>query len=358
MPTKTINISETTFVASGQPNSSFSFYPLMYAGTDATFQNCISLLKITLPELPISAVDSAKLELAVISKSGTTPSPVVVNNVTSPFVTANVTYNTIPSFTATSAEFNVLQSDLYTRIQIDVTTLVNEWLSGTTENNGIALTNSDGSTVVEFATNAISYEPYYPSLVLTYSEAPAEASAICFSYAQLAHVIEQLIVLYPTNVITVFTKGFSASSITGTPYQLYKSSLGTYGALFILMDNGQQQAIPLNSITAIYTGDGTVYNPSITYLRAPVFPAGCDTNLVTSYYEYLPVSTYADIYSGAVIHATGTVYKNEYGIIVLTDGVGNTPVFIPVFNINAVLPALKAGAKTNAPKVTIEVTKQ
>lgn len=338
MPAITLNIPDTTFVSSAQPDSNLSYHPVMYTGTDPDFQNCIALLKIELPILPVSRVDSAVLQLAVIVKSGEAPSPVVVNRVTEPFSTSAVTYNTRPAFAATSSQINIAVSDLYSTVQIDVTDLVNGWLDGSYANDGIALTNSDGTTVVQFATDNIVYEPYFPKLTINYSESPIGGTALCFSYAQLAHIIQQLIVMYPTNVLTVFTTGFNASSITGTPYQLYSSPEGTYGGLLILTDAGQYEAIPLNSITAIYTGDGTVYNPEITYLPAPQFPAGCDTNLITAYHDYLPVSTNVTMYMGTVVSASGTIYKNEYGILVLSDGAGNTPVFVPVLNITSVFP--------------------
>ena len=173
MPTTTLNISSTTFVSSAQPDNNLSFYPTMYVGLDPAFQNCISLLQVTLPPLPVTQVDSAKLQFAVIVKSGAAPSPVVVNRVTAPFNTATVTYNTRPPFTATPSQINVTTADLYTTVQLDVTALVNSWLDGTFTNDGIALTNSDGTTVVQFATNNIGYQPYFPELILTYSSSPA-----------------------------------------------------------------------------------------------------------------------------------------------------------------------------------------
>lgn len=178
MPTVTLNTTETTFVSSAQPNNNFSFYPLLFTGTDISFQNCISYLKFALPSLPVTAVDSAILQLSVIVKTGVTSSPVLVNRVTSPLNTSTVTYNTQPTFTATSSFVNVNTSDLYTAVQIDVTTLVNQWLDGTFTNNGFALTNSDGITLVEFATNNIVYEPYFPRLVLTYTITPPSNATI------------------------------------------------------------------------------------------------------------------------------------------------------------------------------------
>lgn len=65
MASEIINIPGTTFVSSAQPGSNFSFYPLMFAGADTGLQNYISLLKIDLPELPVTSVDSAVLQLAL-----------------------------------------------------------------------------------------------------------------------------------------------------------------------------------------------------------------------------------------------------------------------------------------------------
>lgn len=173
MPTVTVNTTQTTFISSAQPDNNFSFYPLLYVGTDPTFLECISFLKFALPVLPVPAVDSAFLQLSVIVKTGAAPSPIVVNRVTSSLDTSTVTYNTQPTFVPTPSQINVTTADLYTAVQIDVTQLVNEWLNNTFTNDGFALTNSDGMTLVEFATNNIVYEPYFPVLVLNYSIAPA-----------------------------------------------------------------------------------------------------------------------------------------------------------------------------------------
>jgi len=356
MPSVTVNLPLTTFVSSAMPDSNNSFYPLLYTGTDPIFQHCISLMEIGLPVLPVTAVDSAVLQLSVIVKSGDVPSPVVVNKVTSPFSATTVTYNTMPTFTPASSQILVTTDDLYKTVEIDITSLVNEWLSGTSPNYGIALTNNDDTTIVQFASNNIVYEPYFPRLILTYSETPEGTTGTDFAYEQLAHVIEQLITLYPTNVFTVFTRGAGASSVTGTPYELFKPSSGTYGALLILDDAGQKEIIPLNTITAIYLGNDAVYNPSITYLTPTKLIPGFDTNLLAAYHEYLPVSTEVSFYAGTVISGEGMVYKNEYGIIVLSDENGNTPVFMLVLNINVILPKSSSTtvAKTGTSRVIIQ----
>jgi len=173
MPTVSVGIPDTTFVSSAQPAQNFSFYPLMYVGYDpSAFLNCIGLMEIDLSSVPVTQVDSAVLQLSVIVKTGTDPSPVVVNRVTSLFDISTVTYDTVPPFTATASQTDVSVSDLYTIVSIDITELVNQWLNGTYPNYGIALTNPDGVSLVQFGTNNIVYEPYFPKLVITYSDTP------------------------------------------------------------------------------------------------------------------------------------------------------------------------------------------
>lgn len=358
MSTITVNIPRATFVSSAYPTTNLSFYPTMYVGTDASYHNCISLMNITLPTLPVTHVDSAILNLAVISKTGALPSPIVVNQVTSAFDAFAVTYNTTPSFTPTASTIDITDADLYSVVQIDVTTLINGWLDGSITNQGIALTNSDGTTAVIFTTDNIGYTPYFPTLTLTYTVPPVYDRAINFSYEQLANLISQLMTLYPSTIMTIYTTGFSVAGITGIPVELYASPDATYGTLAVLTDEGFNGIVPLNQITAISLPDGTIYDPSITYLPAPEFYAGFDKNLITSWHDYFSLSTAATVYAGALISETGVVYKNEYGLLVMADdGTGLNPVFMPVVNITCVTtaaaPLAKKGISESIPTITI-----
>lgn len=170
MPTVTLNLPETTFVSSAQASNNFLFYPLMYVGTDPSYQDCTSLINVALPTLP-KRVDSAFLQLSVIVKSGAAPSTVAVSQLGAAFDAKTVTYSSMPALISTATAFNVSASDLYTSIQADVTDIVNAWLSGAAANNGIALTNSDG-TIIQFGTNNIVYAPYFPKLIIRYSDTP------------------------------------------------------------------------------------------------------------------------------------------------------------------------------------------
>ncbi len=188
-------------------------------------------------------------------------------------------------------------------------------------------------------------------------------SAQCFVYAQLANVIEQLIDLYPGQDLIVYLAGLVPSSASGIPTQLYKSSEGTYGGLLIL--NGTEPiAVPLSAISALQFSDSTIYNPTITYLPKPDFPPGCDTNIVTAIYEYvntIPSGTDAYFSFGTNLRTTAPVYLNEYGMIVLSDSLGNDPVFLPISLITVIAPQLadnntkKAEAKKSTTNLKVIV---
>jgi len=179
-------------------------------------------------------------------------------------------------------------------------------------------------------------------------------TAASFTYAQLAHVITQIIQYYPTTVLRSYGTGFTFAGLEGTPVELYSSPDGTYGGLFVISESGDIGAMPLQSIACITLGAGVPYNPAITYIPKPVFPAGFDTNIVTAIHDYLPVSTPVTVYMGTVIDVTGIVYKNVYGMLVVTDDVlGNNPSFIPVTNITGIIPTFTSSAAKTAKVVGI-----
>lgn len=180
MPTVTMNLPATTFVSSAKLNSNFLVYPLACVGNDANLKKCTTLINVSLPTLP-KVVDSAMLQLSPIMKSGAAPSTIEVSQLGADFEADTVTYNTTPALISTGAEFSVSAKELYFPIQADITDIVNEWLSGTADNHGIALTSSDG-TFVQFATNNIGHEPYFPVLTLTYSSAPAKSANRTYGY--------------------------------------------------------------------------------------------------------------------------------------------------------------------------------
>ncbi|MCK9575638.1 MAG: hypothetical protein M0R51_06735 [Clostridia bacterium] len=159
-----------------------------------------------------------------------------------------------------------------------------------------------------------------------------------FQIMQLANVLSQIIVSYSENVISVFVRGLYY--ITGNPESLYSSPSGP--GLFIVNEEGDIQAIPLNMITAVYAGDASVYDPSISYLSPPaLMPSGWDTNVITSVYQYLPVGTAASVYFSIGNSRDGYVYKDEYGMLVVTSDLdGNEPTFIPATEASIIITTI------------------
>jgi len=161
-------------------------------------------------------------------------------------------------------------------------------------------------------------------------------TATSFAYAQLAHVIKQIIKYYPTTNMKVYDTGVSYSE--GVPSELYSSPDGTYGGLFVITEPTDTAAMPLQSITVIELEAGTAYNPSMTYIPKPTFPEGCDTNIITAIHDYLSINTPVTIYTASATTVTGIVYKNAYGMLVIADDTtGNNPVFIPVTKIRIIV---------------------
>ena len=164
-------------------------------------------------------------------------------------------------------------------------------------------------------------------------------TAACFVYAQLAHLLEQLIAYYPGLEIHLFSMGNTPWELVGVPQKVYVSTEGTYGGLFIMKREGIEDiAVPINKIALLQFKNGAVaYNPAITYLPKPDFPPGCDKNILTAIYEFVPTLP-KDI--GLIIFDIGTklklycsvnsIYLNQYGLIVLAGKYGNNPSFIPV----------------------------
>ncbi len=168
MATQTLLTTGTTYVSSALATYNLSTSAVIIVGTDSIFQTSISFLKFDLSSLSVASVDSAILRLFVLAKTEILPSPIVVNRVTTDFDINTVTYNTMPTYVLTASTTDVSTEEVLTYIEIDITNLVNQWLNGTFPNYGIALTNPDGTTSVQFGGKPIG-ATFEPQLVINYS---------------------------------------------------------------------------------------------------------------------------------------------------------------------------------------------
>lgn len=150
----------------------------------------------------------------------------------------------------------------------------------------------------------------------------------CFAVDQFTNILSQMITAYPTTTWIIFSS--SLASYSGMPLDLYTSPNATGPGILRLVDvNNDYEALPIANITVAYPGAGTLYDQSFTYLSPPdPLPPGCDTDMIAAIQSYLPLGTSVDIRLGPAITATGEIYRNEYGVLVLSDADGNTPIFI------------------------------
>ncbi|HHV64072.1 MAG TPA: DNRLRE domain-containing protein, partial [Peptococcaceae bacterium] len=181
MASITLSPSGTTFVSSTLQDLNLSAIPLFIVGTNPTFGESIGLLQFPQPPIPVTTADKATLRLFVLFKTGVDPSPLHVNRVTEAFDITTVTYNTMPAFVDTGSMAEIASSDVAKYIEIDVTSLVNQWLSDPQSNHGIALTNSDGTTEIQFGGNGIG-EAFEPQLVIEYTTVTPDETGYAYIY--------------------------------------------------------------------------------------------------------------------------------------------------------------------------------
>lgn len=172
--------------------------------------------------------------------------------------------------------------------------------------------------------------PVTASLTIIQDDPGAEVDMQCFAVLQYANILRQMVTAYSSTTWSVFSE--SLASYSGTPVDVYTSPLASGpGLLRLLTTNGQYLALPIQNITAIYPGDGTVYDPDFQYLPLPdPLPQSCSTDMLAAILSYLPVGTLGVGFRlGPSVSASGDIYRNEYGVVVLSDEQGNTPIFLP-----------------------------
>ncbi len=216
-------------------------------------------------------------------------------------------------------------------------------------------------SLVNAATGNYYYSDQIPikaSLAVTRDDIAEPVNMYCFAVDQLINILSQMITTYGTNTWTIYSE--SLASYSGVPLDLYTAPGAQKPGLLRLMDaNNDFEIIPIENITVIYPGDGTVYNPGFTYLTPPdPLPVSCYSDLFAAIQSYLTIGTPVEMRLGPTISASGDVYRNEFGIVVLSDADGNTPIFIASPKILRIFitgtpPVLKQPDGSKKPKVEI-----
>lgn len=170
--------------------------------------------------------------------------------------------------------------------------------------------------------------PVTASLTVIQDDPGAEVDMQCFAVLQFANILRQMVTAYASTTWSVFSE--SLVSYSGVPVDVYTSPLASGPGLLRLLNSGQYLAFPIQNITAIYPGEGTIYDPDFEYLPLPdPLPQSCNTDILAAILSYLPVGTPGVSFRlGPSTSASGSVYRNEYGVVVLSDEQGNTPIFL------------------------------
>lgn len=186
-------------------------------------------------------------------------------------------------------------------------------------------------------------------------------STECFAIRQLANLLEQIAVLYPATTMTLFVE--QLATLSGIAIGVYTAPSADGPGLLIIQSGSDYGYVSLSRIAAIYLGAGSVYDPNITYLTPPdPYSPGCDTDYILAVQSSISVGD--QISFGAATNTTGSgeVYSNEPGIMVLSDGLGNTPVFLFTpqirYMVKDSLPLARMSGATEQIKQVIKVTIQ
>lgn len=152
------------------------------------------------------------------------------------------------------------------------------------------------------------------------------------------------------------------------PYQ--KLAIEVYGApgangsgLLVIQNGSDYGYVSLSRIAAIYFGADSVYNPNITYLSPPdPYSPGCDTDYILAVQSSMSIGDQVSFGAATNTTGSGEVYINEPGIMVLSDGLGNTPIFLFTpqirYMVKDSLPLARMSGETEQVKQAIKVTIQ
>jgi hypothetical protein len=166
--------SADTFVSSNAPAKNFGSQPLL-----AVQSGTSSYIRFNLSGLPAgSTVSRATVRLFVdaVSQGGSFD----VYEIDQPWTENSLTFNTAPSLGVSASggkPVAVSKSSLNQFVVVDITPLVQGWLSGTVPNNGVAIAVAGGAGSFGFDSKESEYTSHEPELEVTFSGVAGPAGA-------------------------------------------------------------------------------------------------------------------------------------------------------------------------------------
>jgi hypothetical protein len=166
--------SADTFVSSSAPAKNFGSQPLL-----AVQSGTSSYIRFNLSGLPSGAtVTTATVRLFVdaVSQAGSFD----VYEIDQPWSENSLTFNTAPSLGVSASggkPVTVSKSTLNQFVLVDITPLVQGWLTGTVPNNGVAIAIAGGAGSFGFDSKESEYTSHEPELEVTFSGVAGPAGA-------------------------------------------------------------------------------------------------------------------------------------------------------------------------------------
>jgi hypothetical protein len=166
--------SADTFVSSSAPAKNFGSQPLL-----AVQSGTSSYIRFNLSGLPAGAtVTTATVRLFVdtVSQAGSFD----VYEIDQPWSENSLSFNTAPSLGVSASggkPVTVSKSSLNQFVLVDITPLVQGWLTGTVPNNGLAIAVAGGAGSFGFDSKESEYTSHEPELEVTFSGVAGPAGA-------------------------------------------------------------------------------------------------------------------------------------------------------------------------------------
>lgn len=169
---------------------------------------------------------------------------------------------------------------------------------------------------------------------VTGATGPASSTSTtnCACKEQMRNIIQQIITLYSNNDLFITLE--SGDAVVGRPGLLTLGPNGRAGVFEVINSQSLGQYLSVCSIDTIQINNAT-YNDAITYLPGPVpAPTDCCADCEITIRSLLPVGTDANIITNTQTPSTGTVIRNEYGMIVLANEAVTNITFVSTCNID------------------------
>ena len=149
----------------------------------------------------------------------------------------------------------------------------------------------------------------------------------------MRNIIQQIITFYPNNELFITLD--SGDAILGRPGSLTLGPNGHSGVFEVINSQYLSQFLSICSIDTIQVNNA-IYNDTIVYLPEPIpAPTDCCADCEAAIRSILPVGlSDVSIITNTQTPSTGSVIKNEYGMIVLANEANTNITFVSTCNID------------------------